>query len=174
MVPSPLQNTVGVCSQITLLILYYISSRLATLLKIIDAPIQVSYIYGLTVSCKFINFNFQIFLLLSLKCLLASRLKWYKLSTLLRFGSCNHWILACFLCSKKPKHSSSNLGLCCFNSYKPRLSLAEILMYSLNFFQALFMSSRPLKFSKAAKLFEILIRYCFLTPSSFSCQSLTL
>jgi hypothetical protein len=39
-VSSPSQNTVGVFNQITLLILYYISSRLVTLLKIIDAPIQ--------------------------------------------------------------------------------------------------------------------------------------
>jgi hypothetical protein len=50
MVLPPSQNTVGVCKQITLLILYYISSRLVTLLKIIDA-------------LKFINFSFQIFLL---------------------------------------------------------------------------------------------------------------
>ena len=34
------QNTVGVCNQVTLLVLYYISSRLVTLLKITDALIQ--------------------------------------------------------------------------------------------------------------------------------------
>jgi len=33
MVPPPRQNTVGVCNQINLLILYYISSILVTLLK---------------------------------------------------------------------------------------------------------------------------------------------
>jgi len=41
MVPLPSQSTIGVCKQITLLILYYFSSRLVTLLKIIHAPIQV-------------------------------------------------------------------------------------------------------------------------------------
>ena len=40
--PSPSQNTVGACKQITILIFCYISSRLVTLLKDIDAPIQVS------------------------------------------------------------------------------------------------------------------------------------
>jgi len=42
MVPPTCQNTVQVCNQVTLLILYYISSRLVTFLKITDAPIQVS------------------------------------------------------------------------------------------------------------------------------------
>jgi hypothetical protein len=41
MVPPPSQNTVSVCNQITLLILYYISFRLVTLLKVTDVPIQV-------------------------------------------------------------------------------------------------------------------------------------
>jgi len=63
MVPPPSQNIVEVYKQITPLILYYISSRLGTLLKITDAPIQVSDIFYLTVSFKFINFSFQIFLL---------------------------------------------------------------------------------------------------------------
>jgi hypothetical protein len=54
---------VAVCNQITLLILYYISSRLVTLRKVIDVPIQVSDIFDLTVSFKFVNFSFQIFLL---------------------------------------------------------------------------------------------------------------
>jgi len=63
MAPTPSQNTVAVCNQITLLILYYISSRLVTLLKVTNAPIQVPDIFDLTVSFKFINFTFQIFLL---------------------------------------------------------------------------------------------------------------
>ena len=41
-------------------------SRLVTLLKVIDAPVQVSDILGHTVSSYFINFSFQIFLLLLL------------------------------------------------------------------------------------------------------------
>ena len=52
------KNTVGVCNQITFLISYYISSRLVTL------PIKVSDIFYLTVNYKFINFSFQIFLLI--------------------------------------------------------------------------------------------------------------
>jgi hypothetical protein len=54
------QNTVGVCNHITSVILHYISSRLVTLLKVIDAPIQVPNIFYLTVSFKFLNFSFQI------------------------------------------------------------------------------------------------------------------
>jgi len=57
------QNTVGICNQMTLLILYYISSRLLTLLKVTDAPIQVPIIFYLTVIFKFLNFSFQICLL---------------------------------------------------------------------------------------------------------------
>jgi len=64
MIPPPNQNTVGVCNKITLLILFYVSSGLVTLPKIIDALIHVSDIFYLTVSFKFINFSFQIFLLL--------------------------------------------------------------------------------------------------------------
>jgi hypothetical protein len=47
MVPPPSQNTVGVCNKITLLILYYMSSKLVTRLKIIDNPKQVSNIFFL-------------------------------------------------------------------------------------------------------------------------------
>jgi len=57
------QNTVVVSNQITRLIFYYISSRLVTLLKVTDAPIQIPNIVDLTVSFKFINFSFQVFLL---------------------------------------------------------------------------------------------------------------
>ena len=61
MVPPSSQNTVGACNQITLLILYYVSSQLVTLLKVNDAPIQVSEIFYLAVNFKLINFSFQIF-----------------------------------------------------------------------------------------------------------------
>ena len=54
------ENTVAVCEQITFFILHYISSRLVTLLKVTDAPIQVPNIFYLTVSFKFFNFTFQI------------------------------------------------------------------------------------------------------------------
>jgi len=96
LVPPPSTNTVRVCNQITVLILHCISSRLVTLLKIIDAPIQFSDIFDLTVSFKLINFSFQIFFLF-LKCVLASGLTLFRLSTLLWFESCTHCILACFL-----------------------------------------------------------------------------
>ena len=60
----------GVCNQI-LLIIYYISSRLVTFLRVIDAPIQVPNTFDLTISFKFLNFSSQICLLLFLECLLA-------------------------------------------------------------------------------------------------------
>ena len=62
-VPPPSQNTVGVCNQITVVILHCISSRLVTLLEVIDAPLQVPNIFDLTVSFKFLNLSFQICLL---------------------------------------------------------------------------------------------------------------
>ena len=61
-VSPPSQNNVTVSNQITLLILYYINSRLVNFLEVIDAPTQVTDFFYLTVSSKFINFSFQIFL----------------------------------------------------------------------------------------------------------------
>ena len=55
------QNTVDVCNQMAFLIFYSISTRLVTLLKVTDAPVQVSDIFYLTVSFKYNNFSFQIF-----------------------------------------------------------------------------------------------------------------
>ena len=68
--------------------------------KVIGAPIQVSGILGLTVNFTFNDCSFQIFFLF-LKCLLASRLTLFRLSTLLCFASCSHCIVACFLWLKK-------------------------------------------------------------------------
>jgi hypothetical protein len=48
MVPPPSQHTVVVCKQIVL--------------TVIDAPVQVSDIFDLTISFQFINFSFKIFL----------------------------------------------------------------------------------------------------------------
>jgi len=154
MVLPPSQNTVGVCNQITLLVLYHNSSRLVTLLKIIDALIQIPNTFYVTVSFKFLNFSFQIFLLFVPE--MSTSFTFFILSTLLWLESCIHCILACFLWSKKPKHSSTNHGLCCFNSWRPRLFLAG-LIFSLMLSQALFMSSPPLKLSKATDLFVISI-----------------
>ena len=111
MVPPPSQNTVAVYSQITLLIPYYIISGLVTLLKITEAPVQVSHICDLAVSFKLINFSFEIFLSFFLKCLVTSRFILLRLTTVLCLGSCTHCILPCFLSSKKRKYSSSNRGL---------------------------------------------------------------
>jgi len=61
MVPPPSQYTVGVCNQITFLIVHSISSMLVTLLKVTDAPTQVSDIFILLLVS--INFSLQIFLL---------------------------------------------------------------------------------------------------------------
>jgi hypothetical protein len=74
MFPPHNQNTGGVCNQTNRLNLYYISSGLVTFLKVTDAPLQVSGIFDLTFTFKFMNFSFQIFLLFFMKCLLSSRL----------------------------------------------------------------------------------------------------
>ena len=50
---------------------------------------------------------------------------------------------------------------------RPKFCLAEVLIFSLMFSQALYMPLLSLKFSKAANLFEISIWYCFLSSSSF-------
>ena len=62
-VPLTSQNTVTVSNKITLLIPYYTISGLVTLLKIIDAPIQVSDIFYLTVvsSSSFFAFRYSLF-----------------------------------------------------------------------------------------------------------------
>ena len=166
MVPPPSQYTVGICDPITHRLLYDISSRLVTFLKATFAPVQVYDILGLTVGFKFTNFSFQIFLVLLLKCLPISCLTLFGLSTLLWFWSNNHYILASFLWCKSRKHSSSNPGLCRSISYRPRLSLAGVIIFCVMFSQALFLSLLSLSSPKLQKRFEILIWYCFLTSSS--------
>jgi hypothetical protein len=165
MVSPPSQNTVGICNQITLRILYYISSRLVTLLKVTDITIPISDIFDLTVSFSFIKFNFKIFLLFSAVFTSFTSSIVYA-STLLWFGSCNNCILACFLWSKTVNiHQTMEFAALIHAGL--RLYLTEVLIFSL-FSLALFVSSLSLKFSKAANLFEILIWYWFLTSSSFS------
>jgi len=168
------QNNVGFCKQITLLILYYILPKTVTLLKVIDVPIQVPNIFILLlVSSSSISASRYSFILL-LKCLWASRLTLFRLFIILWLGSCTHCILACFLWSKKPKHFLSNHGLCCFSSYRHRFPWAEVLILSLMFSQALFVSLQPCKFSKPANLFVISIWYCFPNFISFSFLRLSL
>ena len=123
-------------------------------------------------SSSILTFKYAFYLFL--KCLLASRLILFKLSTLLQLGSCIHCFLACFLWFKKSTHSLSNHGLCCFHLYKTRLSLAEVLIFSLMFSQTLFTSSSTFKFSKAENLCLISIWYFSLPSSSFSYLRLNL
>ena len=128
-------------------------------------PLYKVHIFYLMVisSSSILPCRYAFFLLL--KCLWALGLTVFRLSTLLWLGSCTHCILVCFLWSKKCEHSSSNQGLCCFNSCRLRLSLAEVLIISLMFFQAPFMSLLSLNFPKTANLFVISIWYCFLTST---------
>jgi len=46
------QSTVEAGNHITLLIIYYVSSRLVTLPKVIDVPVQVSDVLVLTICFK--------------------------------------------------------------------------------------------------------------------------
>jgi len=55
------QNIVGICKQITIIIFYYVSYRLVTFRKFIYASIHISHIFVLTVRFKLINLFFQIF-----------------------------------------------------------------------------------------------------------------
>ena len=117
--PPPSQNNVLVCNQNILLILYHISPRPVTFLKVIDAPVEVPNIFYHTVSFKLINFSFQIFLLFVPE--MSASFTSYIVSYLhcSGFVSCTRCILVFFLGFKKHKHFSSNHGLCCFNSCKP-------------------------------------------------------
>ena len=132
---------------------------------------QIFFILLLVASSSIFTFRYSIFLFLKYMLLLCLTL--FRLFALLWLGSCTHFILACFLGSKKLQCSLSNHGLCWFSSFTPTLSLAEVLLFSLMFSQPLFMSLLSHKFSKAAKLFEILILCCFLS-SLFSFHKLNL
>ena len=160
MIPPPVQNIVKVCNQITLLIVYCVSSRLVNFLKVSDALVQVWFSFSYCLF-QFHDFTFQLFPLF-LWYLLASQLLLFTLTIFLWFGSCKHCILACFIWSKNFEHALSSHGDCGFCSYGPRLSAAEILVFSLMFSQALFMLSLSFKFCGAAHLFAILTWYCFL------------
>ena len=93
MVSPPSHNTVGICKQTTLLILYFISSKLVTLFKVIDAPIQVSNIFYLTVNFRFLKFSFRISFLLFPNKQQDNRLQIeinliYFLATLFKYYAC--------------------------------------------------------------------------------------
>jgi len=167
MVPPSNQNTAGVCNKITLLILYTISSRLVTILKATDAPKMslVFFILLLVPSSLILDFRYFFFIFVpALSSIFTSSI--VQIITLLLFGFCNRCILACFLWSKNRQHSSSYHNVYCFTSYRFRLSIAAVLVFSLMFSQVLFMSSLSFKFSRTANVFEILIWFRFLTSSS--------
>jgi hypothetical protein len=125
--------------QISPLVFYCISSRLVTLLKVIDTPIQVTNIVDLTVSFKFINFNFQTFLLFVPE--MSTNFISYnvEVNTMLWFGFCDYCISTCFFWYKNLKHSSFNHGCCCFNTY----GLKTLFRWALDI---LFVFSRPIYF----------------------------
>jgi len=68
MVPPPSQNTVGVCNQITLLMLYYISHRLVTLLRFPGDSKRVTDIFYLAVGFKvtILAFKYSFFVSLNI------------------------------------------------------------------------------------------------------------
>jgi hypothetical protein len=128
MVPSLSQNIVGTCNQIALLILYYISFRLLSLLSF-WCSYEVSDICNLIVSFKCITCSSQVFILLILKCLLFLCLTLFRLYTLLQFGSYNHGILV----SVKLGHWYFCHAICCDMFYRVYLHQAVsqyICMYS--------------------------------------------
>ena len=110
--------------------------------------VKVPDIVDLTVSFKFLNFSSQICLLFVPK--ISASITSYIVHII-------HCILACLLWSKKSTHSLSNHGLCCFHSCRPRLSLTEVLIFSLMFSQSLLTFSSPFKFSSSNTMYIILV-----------------
>ena len=105
-------------------------------------------------SSSILAFQYSLFFVLEMSTSFTS----YRLSTLLWYGSCNQCILACFLWSKNRNYSASNPGLCCFHSYWPRLFLTEVLITSLMFSQALFMSWLSLKlFQSCTPVWDLIL-----------------
>jgi hypothetical protein len=111
----PFQGFVSHCNQIMLLTLYEVSYRLVTFLIFIYTSAIASNIFVLTVCSKRINFVFQIFPLLFLKCAPASQTTLFRLSAFICLTSCNHNILACFLRANYLECTLSKCGLCCFS-----------------------------------------------------------
>jgi hypothetical protein len=91
----PIQNTVLICEQITILILDNINSRLVPFLKLIYASVQIN-IFVFILSFKLINFIFQRFSFLIPKSSTGLRLKFCRLSPLIWLGFCNNFNLAYF------------------------------------------------------------------------------
>ena len=108
----------------------------------------IFWILLLVSSSSVLAFRYSFFLFL--KCLLVSYLTLFRLSTWLWFGSCTHCILASFLGSKKKVNIHQTMGYAASICIDLRLSVAEVLIFTLHFSQILFMSSLSFTFSKAA------------------------
>jgi hypothetical protein len=137
-----IQDILGICYDINILILYNITCRFVTFLK---------FIYDS--SSSILPFKYSLYFFLYI--LIVSCLKFCRLSLLTCFGFCNHCNLACFRWSINFELSSSNHGLLFFNNWYHRFSLAEVLKFSLILSQALLMLKLSSKLSKDANLFEI-------------------
>jgi hypothetical protein len=72
----------AVCNQITLAIIHNISSRIVTLLKIIDAPIQSPIYFNLMLVSSSPTLVFRYYFFLFLKCPLPSPLTLFRLHKL--------------------------------------------------------------------------------------------
>jgi hypothetical protein len=76
----------------------------------------ISLLLLFVASSLLVILSFRYYCFVFLKCLLASRLILYTLSTFISFWSCNHCSLACFLWSNNFERPSLNHVLCFFNS----------------------------------------------------------
>jgi hypothetical protein len=139
---------------------------LVSILKFIYTSVQISIDFVFIISFQLINFSFKYSLFFFLYLLLISRLKFCRKSVLICIGFSNPCNLACFRWSVNFEHSSSNYGLLWFSFRYPRLSLAEVFIFSLILSQALLMLKLSSKQSKAANLFENSTWYFSLTSVS--------
>jgi hypothetical protein len=143
-----------------------------TLLEVIDAPIHISDLFDLTVSLKLINFSFQIVLIFvpEMSASFTSYTIWIIYTALV-------WILYPLHFNLLPLIQKLwTFFIKPWFMMLPFLQnyLVEVLIFSLMFSKALFISLLPFKISKAAKLFEILIWYCFLTPAHLAAWDINL
>jgi hypothetical protein len=140
MVPPDTQNTVGVCNQITFLILTLSILVLVTLSEVTDAPKQVPDIFYLSVSFKFLDFSFQIFLLFvsEMSASFTSNIDWIIYIALAWFLYPLHFSMFSFI--QIPNILIQNM-LYAASIHAELDYLAGVLICFLMFSQALFMSS---------------------------------
>ena len=120
-IPSPIQNTMGIYTQFTILRFNQVSSRLGALRKLYNALSQVSNIFVLSFCATVIDFTPQILQILACEvsgCLLVSRWTWFSPFALIftRYVSC--WLLTFFF--------RSTLWTFCI---KPRLVVLQFVIF---------------------------------------------